>query len=198
MIKVYSALNREDDLNSARIDELIASESFPEYQPVSALMPEAPKNWLNLPCELTVRFGLSEGACTYRSLFTEYKRNTISEALRVVCGPRLDGILFHYTLEAREVTPFLLWDVDWPLLRRGKESASEREKIQGGLPWEYDADRTLFEIYQYRGRSSIWKPAPYFGEPSVRLRVGGQTPEDAANNWYVCASVIRKIRSAII
>jgi hypothetical protein len=198
LIKAYSMSIQEGGLSSSRIKEIVASVPFPEYLSVRSLMPEAPEAWLDLPCELSVNFSLSDGACVYRDLFDEYSRTTIRDTLRVVCGPRHDGILIHYHLAARETIPFLLWDIDWPLLRRGKESTSKREKVQKNVPWKTEADRTLIEIYQHLGSSSIWRSSPYFGEPSVRLRVGGRTPEEAVRNWHQCAQVIRKIRESIM
>ncbi len=39
----------------------------------------------------------------------------------------------------------------------------------------------------------IWS-IPYFGEPIVRLRVGGRTQEEAISNWHRCAKTLRKWR----
>ena len=38
---------------------------------------------------------------------------------------------------------------NWPLARRGKEAPTQREKVQGDLPWEYETDQSLFSIYQH-------------------------------------------------
>ena len=200
LIRIYSASesNRDDDLTSASIAEVAASMAFPEYPPVTDLMPEAPEEWLDLPCELTVGFSLSGDGCDPPSLYAEFRRKSIEDALRVLCGARHDGILVHYILHAREVIPFLLWDVDWPLLRRGKDQPWERTRVQGVAPWEFEPDTTLMEIYQYIRYNNFEGIPPFWGEPNVRLRVGGRTRETAVKNWYTCASVLRKLRRAII
>lgn len=199
LIRVYSASIRQDRLTSTQIRELADSVEFPEYPQVRHLFPEAPYEWRDLPCELTVGFTLSEGACVTDATFAEYRRDSIVDALQVVCEPRHDGILIHYALQARDVIPFVVWDVDWPLLRRGKEKPYERKKVQRTVPWEAEADTTLFEIYQHLSISGVWQIGPpYFGEPKARLRVGGRTPDTAMINWNLCASAIRKIRQSIV
>ena len=81
--------------------------------------------------------------------FNEYSHDCVEDVLRVVCGPRHDGILTTYTLAAHEVITLLNWDVDWPLTRRGTTAPEQREKVQGMLPWETEADQSLLSIYQH-------------------------------------------------
>jgi hypothetical protein len=198
LIRVYIAGQSGDLLDTSAIENILAAVHFPVYQGVGHYLPEAPRDWLHLPAELVVGFTLSEGACVSRYTFEEYRRDAIEEVLRVVCGPRQDGILITYSLVAREVVPLLAWDVDWPLSRRGKEPPERREKVQGMLPWEYEADRSLLTIYQHVPGTGFWCAPPYCSKPVARLRVGGRTREAAITNWTTCARALRRLRNQVI
>ena len=193
LLQVFSSLNPDGKINDKnKIDEIISSVEFPVYKLVSDFLSSPPKSWGDIPCELVVGFELSEGACVYEAIFKSYRRNSFHEALEVLNGPRHDGILIQYSLKAREVTPLLTWDIDWPLMRRGKEVPIERTKVQGDYPWEYEADDTLACIYQHVFSRSAWTTGtPYFGEPNIRMLTGGISPEDAIKNWTSCASFFR-------
>jgi hypothetical protein len=117
--------------------------------------------------------------------------------LRVICGPRHDGILITYTLAAREVIPLLNWDIDWPLTRRGTAAPERRGKVQGDLPWETETDQSLFSIYQHVPSMGFWGAPSYYGKPVVRLRVGGRSQEEAISNWYQCARALRTMKQNI-
>jgi hypothetical protein len=177
-----------------RIQEIFNTVPFTQYLCAETYLPELPKEWLHLPVELSVDFDMSEGACVTPWLFREYRRNSLKEVLEVSYGPRHDGLLIFYHLVVREVIPLLAWDVDWPLSRRGKDAPYKREKVQGALPWEYHPDQSILTIYQWLPIRS-WKMAPpYFGQPVVRLRVGGRTREEAVVNWHQCARALRKLK----
>jgi len=191
LLRVYSSLNADGTIaDKIRIDEIVSSVDFPEYKLVSDYLPSPPKSWGDIPCELAVAFELSEGAGVNRATFKSYRRDSFQDVLEVLKGPRDEGILIRYSLMAREVTPLLAWDIDWPLLRRGKEAPVERTKVQGDYPWEQVADNTLVCVYQHLVNRSLWTP-PYFGEPTVRLCTGGTSPEDAISNWHNCAKFLR-------
>ena len=130
-------------------------------------------------------------------MLTYYVRNSVEDALRVLCGPRVEGILIAYTLNVRQVVPLLRWDMDWPLSRRGREVPVKRQLAQGAAPWDFETDRSVLTLYQaFPGRGQ-WNP-PYFGQPVVRLRVGGRTAEEAVANWYTCALALRRLRNQMI
>ena len=194
LFRIYIAGETVDRLSADAIDAILADVQFPEYLPVESYLPESPKDWLHLPTELVVGFTLSEGACVGGGTFNEYSRDSLEDVLRVVCGPRQDGILIAYTLAAREVIPMLSWDVDWPLTRRGTTAPERREKVQGMLPWETEADQSLLSIYQHVSGTSFWGVPPYFSKPIVRLRVGGRSQEEAISNWYQCARALRRLK----
>ena len=197
LLRVYVAGRSGDRLDAAALEGIIASVPFPEYRPVGDYLPEAPQDWHNLPAEWMVGFVLSDKACVSQHTFDEYQRDSVGDVLRVVCGPRHDGLLINYTLTAREVVPLLAWDCDWPLSRRGKAPPERREKVQGMLPWEYEADRSLLTIYQHVPGTGFWCAPPYCSKPVVRLRVGGRTREQAIANWHACADVLRRVRKAL-
>jgi hypothetical protein len=194
LFRIYIEGETVDRLSAAAIDAILADVQFPEYLPVESYLPDAPKDWQQLPSELVVGFTLSEGACVGGGTFNEYSRDSLEDVLRVVCGPRQDGILIAYTLAAREVIPLLKWDVDWPLSRRGTAAPERREKVQGMLPWETEADQSLLSIYQHVSGTGFWGAPPYFSKPVVRLRVGGRSQEEAISNWYQCARALRRLK----
>ncbi|MGB7932047.1 MAG: hypothetical protein WCH04_07450 [Gammaproteobacteria bacterium] len=73
----------------------------------------------------------------------------------------------------------------------------KRQLAQGAAPWDFETDRSLLTLYQaFPGRGQ-WNP-PYFGQPVVRLRVGGRTAEEAVANWYTCARALRRLRNQVI
>ena len=197
LFRIYITGKTVDRLSADTIDEILADVQFPEYLPVENYLPEAPKDWLQLPTELVVGFTISECACITRGLFEQYKRDSLEDALRVICGPRHDGVLITYTLAAREVIPLLNWDVDWPLTRRGTAAPERREKVQGMLLWETEADQSLLSIYQLVSDTGFWGAPSYYGKPVVRLRVGGRSQEEAISNWYQCARALRTMKRNI-
>ena len=176
------------------IERILAEAKFPDYLSVADFLPEAPKDWLPLPAELMVGFQLSEHACIGEQEFQEYRRNSLVDAIRVVCGRRHDGLLIGYNLVAREVVPLLRWNIDGPLSRRGQDKPTERTAVQGDVPWEQHADSTLLSVYQYMPIRGFALAPPYSGKPVVRLRVGGLTPEAAIENWERCAKQLRLLR----
>ncbi len=194
LFRVFNEVRRTGRISVQQTDEILASVPFREYLPARSYLPELPESWLSLPVELCVGFSLSEGACLYASIFKEYSRASLKDALEMLCSPRIDGIMIQYDLVVRDVIPFLAWDVDWPLSRRGKEAPCKREKVQGVLPWEYHADQTVLSVYQWLPIRNIWAGIPYYGEPVVRLKVGGRSQQEAISNWHRCAKALRKLR----
>jgi len=194
MFRALAVTQRAGALSDKAAADILSRVSLPSYQMGGEFSPDLPKQWLSLPCELVVGFTLSEGAHVSRATFKEYRRDALREALEVVKGKRHDGILLRYLLHTRGVVPFLFWDLDAPLARRGQQLPQKREKVQVSVPWEAEADATLLEIYQHLPSRGIWSVGPpYFGEPRVRLRVGGRTEEEAIANWEKCARTLRRI-----
>ena len=197
LLRIYIAGRNVEQLSNDAIDEILVATPFPEYRPVAIYLPKAPQDWLHLPAEFVVSFSLSEGACVTGGLFEEYRRDSLEEVLRIVCGPRQDGILIAYSLAAREVVPLLTWDIDWPLARRGKGAPVRRDKVQSTLPWDSETDQSLFSIYQHVPGTGFWIAPPYYSKPTVRLRVGGRSQEEAVSNWYQCARALRTMKQNI-
>ena len=197
LLRIYIAGKEINRLSKSAIDEILAAVTFPKYRPVASYLPEAPQGWLHLPAEFAVSFTLSEGACVGGCTFNEYGRDSLEDVLRVVCGPRQEGILIAYTLATREVVPLLDWDVDWPLARRGTAAPERREKVQGMLPWDAEADQSLLSIYQHVPGTGFRFAPPYYSKHVVRLRVGGRSPDEAVSNWYQCARALRTMRQNI-
>lgn len=193
MVKVYLS-TRDGIPDERRIESIINGVPFPEYKPIELLFPDVPTKWLGIPAEWVVGFQLSDGAGVTLTLYGEYERDSLEGVMDIVGGERHPGILINYNLVAREVYPFLTWDVDWPLARRSKDLPAQRTKTQGELPWEEVTNCSLLTIYQYLPiENSTWE-IPYYGQPVVRLRVAGLSREDAVRNWHHCAKIIRKVR----
>ena len=194
LFNIFLEIRKNKYISTKRIDEILNSVPFNEYLPAQSYLPELPEIWRQLPAELCVDFMLSDDACLYESIWEEYSRDSLKDALKVVCGPRDDGLLIGYQLVVRDVIPFLAWDVDWPLSRRGKRPPYKREKVQGVFPWEYHADQTILSVYQEVQSRSLWTEVPYYGKPVVKLRVGGRNQQEAISNWHQCAKVLRPLK----
>lgn len=195
MFLVFYEKKDTGKISKDRIEEIFRLVPFKEYLLAEKHLPEIPDIWRNLPVELCLDFELSNNACISHLTFREFSRDSLKDALKVVCGPRQDGILIRYLLEVRGAVPMLGWDVDWPLARRGKNPPERREKVQGPAPWDYEANSVILLLYQHMEGIGMWPYAPpFFGEPIVRLRVGGRTREEAVSNWYKCAKALRKWR----
>lgn len=189
LLLIYTELNKSPWISDQRISQIFNSVPFKEFSHAETFLPEIPIDWRHLPVELCVGFELSERSCAWPSAYREFARTSFSEALHVLLGHHYDGLLIGYSLVAREVIPLLAWDVDWPLSRRGKEPPFRRGKSQGQLPWEYSYDVTLLSVYQMMPIRS-----GYYGEPIVRLRVGGRDRRDIVSNWQSCARALRRLR----
>lgn len=194
LLRVHRARMSGDEREEPLYEEILREVPFPVYRELKHLLPEAPPEWHDLPVELFVNFELSEGGCITRGLFEEYKRDSLEDALNVLFEPRVDFMLIGYGLAARGAVPLLAWDVEWPLSRRGKEAPTRREKRQGPYPWQYEASPVLLYVRQYIRSSNMYGTPPAFGEPSIRLRVGGRSPEHAVSNHQQCAKGLRRIK----
>lgn len=90
--------------------------------------------------------------------------------------------------------PFLGWNVDWPLSRRGREKPRRREKEQGAAPWEREDNCTLFTVYQDTRRVEGGMTPHCIADTALRLEVGGRTAEEAIENWHCCARLLRRVK----
>jgi hypothetical protein len=126
----------------------------------------------------------------------KFNRDTLQDALQVVCGPRFQSITIGYTPVTKDVVPLLAWEVDWPLVRRGRRLPAQRQaKVQGALPWEEVPNQSLLTIYQ--SVPSVGMFGMFLHEdakPVVRLEVAGRTPDEAVANWHRCAKALRLMR----
>lgn len=157
--------------------------------PVGDLFPEAPADWQRLPATLEVGFRLLPGQCVSQILFDEYRADTIAEAVDKAIVHRADCIFVHYRLAAVRVAPLIDWYVSRGWESRGLRGGgfAPRESIQGPVPWEYDADSTLLEIFN--------KPINSWTGRCL-LRVGGRGRSNALARWHQCAGPIRELAAA--
>ena len=191
---IYSEFNKSNWVTATKIKEIFKAVSFHKYLNAQAYLPELPQEWLHLPVKLNVSFDLSEGFWAPPYIFREYKRNSLKDAVEVLYGPRLDGLLIYYFLVVPKMIPLLAWNVDWPLSRRGKDLPYKREKVQGNFPWEYEPDQTLLTLYQWAPLRGFALSHDPFVAPVTRLIVGGRTQEEAISNWHQCAKALRKFK----
>jgi hypothetical protein len=85
-------------IDANTIDRIVAEVPFKDPLRVAEYFPMAPKEWLDLPAGIFVDLDGSEGTGLNQHIVQEYARNTIEEALKIVCAPRECGILVVYTL----------------------------------------------------------------------------------------------------
>ena len=197
LLLVYDSLKASPWIGVERVQEIINSVPFTEYHTAETYIPHLPEEWRHLPVDLCVTIELSDEACFTPDLLKEFRRTTFTDALAVLYGPRVEGITIGYKLVVQDVIPFLPWDVDWSLSRRGKEAPYKQSKVEGTLPWKEYPDQALLTVYQYLPSQSIWRFGPlFYGQPSIRLSVGGRSQEEAISNWHRCAKALRKIKSA--
>jgi len=162
------------------------------------LLPEAPREWHDLPVELYVSFDLSDVGCLTQGLFDDYQRDNVEDALKVLFDKRVDCILIGYGLAVRGAIPFVGWDVDWPLSRRSIDAPRRREKVQGDYPTELKSSSVLLYVYQYMPSYNFACTPPAYGEPSVRLQIAGRTSEEAIANYHKCAKALRRIKRRLL
>ena len=195
LLAVYEASRKNSFISENQIQSIVQTIEFPIYRTVGEYLPSAPVEWRQLPAELVVGFELSEGACVYRALFEEYRRDSLEEAVAMVCKPRIDGLLLNYSLLVRELVPLTPYEVDWPLARRGREHPYKRGKVSGTLPWEKETSTALLVLHQHVARRVGWFPTPsYFDQPVVRLTVAGRSETNAIANWTTVVAQLRAYR----
>ncbi len=197
LVQVHFAKLDDESFSVETINGIVKNNPFSKHKLVKSYFPYAPNEWADLPVELEVNIALSEGAGLYHGIFEEFKRDTLREAMSVVCGSRFDGLLIGYTLQVRNVVPFLGWNVDWALARQGKEKPYRRERVQGNLPFEDKPDVGLFTIYQNVKRVAPYYSLHYFDEPTIRLTVGGANSDQAVFNWQSCARYFRTLKKSL-
>jgi hypothetical protein len=136
--------------------------------------------WYQTPVQVEVGLVMTEYNCIYGGFNREYGVNTVEDALFHLAWDDYDFL--QYRFFPREISAGYLYDVDWPLLRRGTSPpvARQIQRQNGQLHW----DETLFEI----------RNQPLSSQRGQRyLRVGGHTPDLAIRNWLACARVLRPI-----
>ena len=191
LFRIHMELKTSALVDNETLKSIIKSVPFPLYPPVCHYLPQAPESWLSIPSELVVGFDLSEGSYISDGTFRDYNRGTVNEALSVLYEPRHVGLLIRYAIAAREVTPLLSWNVDWPLSRQGKLAPYRREKVQGPMPWDTVADQKFLVLYQSVPNYNSTCAPHHFAEPVVHLVVGGRSKDEAISNWYLCAKELR-------
>jgi len=163
-----------------------------EVWPAAAgvLFPGIPARWANLPTEIVLRFRLTERGGVTGSMFEEYRRDTAISALDALVNCRLKYVMLTYAFTVRGATPMLAWDLDAPLTRLGRNEPHRRAKAYGGYSW----DDSLLEVYQYSRPVGFVGSPGCCSDPSIRLRVGGRTPQEAVENWATCAKELRCLK----
>ncbi|MDZ7752680.1 MAG: hypothetical protein U5S82_13680 [Gammaproteobacteria bacterium] len=179
------------------VEDILCSAPFKSYRSVRDFLPGLPASWLDLPATLSIRFEVSENGGVGPDTFEEYYRNSLAGAMRVLTEERLWGVLVGYSLSVQEVVPFMGWNVDWPLSRRGRDRPTRREKEQGVAPWEREDNSTLFTVYQVTRRVGYGLQPHCCADTSLRLEVGGRTPEEAIENWHQCARLLRRVKRGL-
>lgn len=139
-----------------------------------------PAFWYDTLVQVEVGLIMTENNCIYGGFNRDFGVNTVDNALLHLVRDSTNYL--QYRFFPRDTVPGYLYDVDWPLLRRGTMPPQPRRIVRenGTLIW----DGTLFEIRNepvgiYRGQRY--------------LRVGGHTPDLAIRNWITCARVLRPI-----
>jgi hypothetical protein len=142
-------------------------------------LPEGlPAFWHDAPVLVEVGLVLTEYNCIYGGFSRDFGVNTVEDALLHLA--RDDTVFLQYRFFPRDISPGYLYDVDWPLLRRGTSAPQPRQIIEDDGPPHWD--ETLFEIRN--------EPLP--NQRGRRyLQVGGHTPTLAIRNWLACAQVLR-------
>jgi hypothetical protein len=194
LFQVQADLHEAAVLPENRLNEIIESNPFPVYKRLAELLPGGPKHWLDLPVEIEVSFQMSDGACVYYELYSEYKRTSLEEVVKTVFEPRLPGILFHYSLKTKGATPLTPYEVDWAFSRKGKQVPYKRGKVTRDTPWSQETDTTLIKVYQWAPRYGFGALPGYWSKPTVRLTVAGRTAEESIANWYIVAKSLRKMK----
>lgn len=162
---------------------------------VQDLLPSAPQPWLEMPANLVVGFGLSEGGCLYRSIWKEYDRDSFAGALKALTD-RVPFLLIGYQLVSEFSVPGTQWVVDWPLARRGKSvPAPQKEVADIELGFDDDSEHTFLTLYQSVPEVGFSSTPSAFGEPTIRLRVAGYSAEDVESKWHQCARGLRGMKS---
>lgn len=195
LLRARAAYVENRKISDESLKTILETYEYPTYSRAGELLSGLPDEWLDLPVEIELSVQLSENAGINQNIYDDHKCDSIQEVLEQIYSPRIDGFLLVYTVIVQDVTPFLFWDVDWPIARSGKTTPTLREKVSRGVPWEKESDQALFTIYQHLPWNSSSAP-PYYGEPTIRLRVGGATNEKAVINWQKCAKALRKMRAS--
>ena len=117
-----------------------------------------------------------------RSFFDEFAVSSAEEAVAMIT--KNDGAFLTYQFFVDGVYPAFEWDADWPLWRRRDSTLVRRQLVQGAKPWEWHADRTLFDIR--REPLNPWTGRLY-------LRVGGRSTTAAIRTWNECAKPLRSL-----
>jgi hypothetical protein len=138
-----------------------------------------PAFWYDAPVQVAVSLILTEYNGVYGGFNRDFGVSTVDDALLHLAGDPRNFL--QYRFFPRDLSAGYLYDVDWPLLRRGISPPQPRRLIEDDGPPHWDD--TLFEIRN--------EPV---GQSGVRyLRVGGHTPELAIRNWLTCAQVLRPV-----
>jgi hypothetical protein len=180
------------NIDDFEINNFLDSIIFPSYLSGNEILEGLPEDWVNFPIDFDLSIRLSENVLFNKNMYEQYRVNSFEAIIENIFSERIDGYLLSYSLVAKEVTPLLIWDVDWPLLRAGKNFPIKRDMLEGSLPSQYVNNNNLLTIYQSIKKNPRGNPY-FYGEPTVRLRVGGISEKIAIKNWYKCSKAIKAI-----
>lgn len=156
-------------------------------------LPEGmPGPWYDHQLRVSVGLIFTGNNCVSKWFFKTFEVTSIQDAIRNII--KADDINLQYTFSTDTTVPLYAYDADWLLFPNGRQlrKCVPRSPVQDIEPWNDCWDKTVFEIYR----------KPFDGDPLVRslrwggrvyLRVGGRTPEQAAQCWGQCAKVVRSI-----
>jgi len=196
LLRARKACVEDVNISEESLQIIVDSVPFPEYQKAGEILPGLPSEWAALPAKINVSFKCSDNCSVIPSMYDYFDRASFIEVLKIVNGERHDGVLLHYSLVSCEAAPLLRWDMDCSLARLYKETYKNREKTSSGDSWEIPADQSLLTLYQFLPGVGFSGAPPYYGKPTVRLKVGGLTKEAANTNWRTCATLLRAINRA--
>ena len=157
------------------------------------LIPGLPDKWYAWDLEIEQRIELLHGEMMHKGLFIKFHATNLADALAILFdySNRKSGL--HYWINARGFNTGIRWYADWPINRRGSMDnvfGPTSDVVDDFELRDGRQDTLVIRVYNKRHVSA-------FGTKQVYcMRVGGDTKEEAIENWTICARAIRKIMKA--
>jgi hypothetical protein len=152
-------------------------------------LPVRPNAWSGWRIAIEPLFFFTQYSSVTSEFYDHYHAHSFDEAVGKLFDARRDDHV-GYRCYAVGVIPVFGCTVEWPLLRRGKQSGITHYEPRPRIDPSAKEDATLFEVWR-RPNGALGLTFTYM------LSVNGRSRRDAVGSWEILAGYLRAARRQV-